>query len=52
MKNIFSFKWRHNVEALSENFEKNIAGFPADVSTLQYTGPVLFIGGAKSDYLK
>lgn len=49
---LFSFKWRANVDALGKNFERNIAGFPSDVDNCKYNGPVLFIGGAKSDYLR
>lgn len=39
------------MEALQENFKKNIAQFPP-VGSLKYEGPVLFVGGTASDYLK
>lgn len=47
-----SYGWRVNVDALHKNFLNNIAKFPADGLKLKFSGPVLFIGGAQSDYLR
>jgi abhydrolase domain-containing protein 11 len=45
------FRWRINLETLDRCFQEGIAQFP-DVSSMQFKGPTLFIGGSKSDYLK
>ncbi|CAG9862624.1 unnamed protein product [Phyllotreta striolata] len=45
-----TFRWRINVPVLLANFN-NLAKFPI-LNDLQYSGPTLFIGGSKSDYLK
>lgn len=42
------FRWRFNLPVLRANFQA-IIGWPAGKS--QYTGPVLFIKGANSDYI-
>jgi len=42
------FRWRFNVKALIANYQQLLAAPP---STGPYTGPVLFIKGADSDYL-
>jgi abhydrolase domain-containing protein 11 len=47
-----SFSWRINLEALERNFIENIAQFPDLTGVKRYDGPVLFIGGERSDYLK
>ncbi|CAH2093732.1 unnamed protein product [Euphydryas editha] len=46
-----SYAWRVNIPALKENFQQNIATFPASLKGLQYAGPTLFIGGSLSDYI-
>lgn len=42
------FRWRFNVKALIANYQQLLAAPP---SKGPYTGPVLFIKGAESDYL-
>ncbi|XP_043278544.1 protein ABHD11-like isoform X2 [Venturia canescens] len=44
-------KWRVNLPVLAEKFSNHIAKFPLKGSE-QYTGPTLFIGGGRSDYIK
>lgn len=46
----FSFGWRFNVKALLENTDY-ILSFP-NVHNSVYKGPVLFIGGGKSDHIQ
>lgn len=46
------FSWRANVEALHQYFKDHISKFPDSLAGKQYNGPVLFIGGSKSDYIK
>lgn len=46
-----SFGWRVNLDALITNY-KDIVNFPKNLTTLQYDGPVLFIKGSRSDYVK
>ncbi|XP_076397169.1 sn-1-specific diacylglycerol lipase ABHD11 isoform X2 [Megachile rotundata] len=48
---IGKFKWRVNLPVLEQNFARHIAVFPS-VGSKAYTGPTLFIGGSKSDYIK
>lgn len=45
------FKWRINLNTLEREFDGNINRFP-DCSRTQFTGPTLFIGGERSDYIK
>ncbi|KAJ3652089.1 hypothetical protein Zmor_018085 [Zophobas morio] len=45
-----SYSWRINIPALMSNFG-DIAKFPA-TGNMTYSGPVLFIGGGKSDYIQ
>ncbi|KAJ8956242.1 hypothetical protein NQ318_014974 [Aromia moschata] len=45
-----SYGWRFNINALLRNFG-NISSFP-EIHNLVYEGPVLFVGGAKSDYIQ
>lgn len=44
------YGWRFNIKALLNNFDE-IASFPI-VHNLTYNGPVLFVGGAKSDHIQ
>ncbi|XP_026289129.1 protein ABHD11-like [Frankliniella occidentalis] len=44
------YTWRINLDALANNFMSRIATFPKITSS--FSGPTLFIGGSKSDYLK
>ncbi|XP_047538256.1 protein ABHD11-like [Vanessa atalanta] len=46
-----SYTWRVNIPSLKDNFQQNIATFPASLKGLQYAGPTLFIGGSLSDYI-
>lgn len=39
-----------NIPALLNNFEKYISTFP-NVSGAKFDGPVLFVGGATSDFI-
>ncbi|XP_023015212.1 sn-1-specific diacylglycerol lipase ABHD11-like isoform X1 [Leptinotarsa decemlineata] len=48
-KNEGSYSWRFNEQALVENFEY-ISTFP-EIYNIKYEGPVLFVGGAKSDHI-
>lgn len=50
-REFFSYMWRINVNALQKNFKDHIMTFPR-FSNMQFTGPVLFIGGGASDYIK
>jgi len=43
--------WRCNLAALDEGMEE-IAGFPAPLLHRHYAGPVRFIAGARSDYIR
>ncbi|KAG5874591.1 hypothetical protein JTB14_001225 [Gonioctena quinquepunctata] len=45
-----SYSWRFNAKALAESFQ-HILTFP-EIYNINYVGPVLFIGGAKSDYIQ
>lgn len=45
-----SFKWRLNISALLANYRKYIGTFPA-VNGAKFDGPVLFVGGEKSDFM-
>ncbi|KAJ8917347.1 hypothetical protein NQ315_002369 [Exocentrus adspersus] len=45
-----SYTWRFNAKALVNNFE-NITTFPETHNTV-FEGPVLFVGGAKSDHIQ
>lgn len=47
-----SFSWRANVNALHQNFNASISQFPESLAGKQYHGPVLFLAGSKSDYIK
>ncbi|XP_071447964.1 sn-1-specific diacylglycerol lipase ABHD11-like isoform X1 [Hetaerina americana] len=48
-----SFRWRVNLEAISENFFSNIAIFPISAPpSISYKGPTLFVCGEKSDYVR
>lgn len=49
---IFSFSWRANVTALHQNFSDHISQFPEILAGKQYNGPVLFLAGSKSDYIR
>ncbi|CAB3219827.1 unnamed protein product [Arctia plantaginis] len=46
-----TFAWKYNLDALANSFNK-IATFPDELKRKQYTGPTLFIGGGKSDYIR
>lgn len=46
-----SFNWRVNLPTLINTFTKNIFNFPKVIES-QFHGPVLFVGGGESDYLK
>ncbi|CAB3256914.1 unnamed protein product [Arctia plantaginis] len=46
-----TFAWKYNLDALANSFNE-IAMFPDELKGKQYTGPTLFIGGGKSDYLR
>lgn len=48
----YSYGWRVNLTALQNSFLTHITQFPPDAVNLKYNGPVLFIGGANSDYLR
>lgn len=45
------FSWRINLATIERDFREGVANFP-DCSRWSYTGPTLFIGGNKSDFLK
>jgi len=45
------FKWRINLEALESNISE-ISSFPTDFPHQQFEGRALFVGGARSDYIK
>lgn len=46
----FSYTWRFNNRILLENFQE-LSAFP-DIYNVSFHGPVLFVGGAKSDYIQ
>lgn len=46
-----SARWRLNLEAI-ERAMPGLAGFPALPPGAAYPGPVLFVGGGRSDYLR
>lgn len=50
--NAGSYTWRVNIPVLKDNFQQNIASFPASLKGLQYCGPTLFVGGSLSDYIR
>jgi esterase len=45
------FVWRANLEALAANMPE-LLGFPPSDDDAAYSGPTLFIAGARSDYVK
>nr|CAH7741059.1 unnamed protein product [Callosobruchus chinensis] len=45
-----SYGWRFNINALLNNFEY-ISAFPI-IHNITYDGPVLFVGGEKSDFIQ
>lgn len=45
------FKWRINLEALENNLSE-VSSFPTDFPNQQFNGRALFIGGARSDYIR
>lgn len=45
------FSWRVNLDVLQDNFSNKLTNFPENALTMQFPGPVLFIGGANSDYI-
>lgn len=45
------FKWRINLEALENNLSE-VSGFPTDFPHQEFKGKTLFVGGAKSDYVR
>ncbi|XP_050300195.1 uncharacterized protein LOC126738800 [Anthonomus grandis grandis] len=45
-----SYTWRFNNKVLLEHFEE-LAAFP-DIHNLSYTGPTMFVGGGKSDFIQ
>ncbi|XP_046386932.1 protein ABHD11-like [Ischnura elegans] len=48
-----NFKWRVNLDAISENFLPNLAVFPVSTPPFEpFKGPTLFVCGAKSDYVR
>lgn len=49
-KKILSYSWRFNIEAIKKNVE-DISSFP-EIHNSIYEGPVLFIGGGKSDHIQ
>ncbi|KAJ6649176.1 Protein ABHD11, partial [Pseudolycoriella hygida] len=46
------FGWRANVSALHQNFKEHIAKFPESLAGKQFAGPVLFLAGSRSDYIR
>lgn len=46
-----SFGWRTNVETLHREFRANISRFPEHFLGKQFDGPMLFLGGAHSDFI-
>jgi hypothetical protein len=44
------FRWRVNLKSIIQNLPHIIGHFP--LKSESYHGPTLFIGGAKSDYIK
>ncbi|XP_050451858.1 protein ABHD11-like isoform X1 [Cataglyphis hispanica] len=45
------YKWRVNLPVLEQAFSSHIAVFP-NIDSKIYANPTLFIGGAKSDYIR
>lgn len=43
--------WMCNVDALLKNFNHILSFIPEHLKNIQYTGPVLFIGGRRSDFI-
>lgn len=43
--------WICNIDALLKNFNHIVSFFPAHLQNIQYNGPVLFIGGQRSDFI-
>ncbi|XP_026314308.1 protein ABHD11-like [Hyposmocoma kahamanoa] len=43
--------WICNLDALLKNFNHIVSFFPAHLQNIQYNGPVLFIGGQRSDFI-
>lgn len=46
-----SFGWRTNVETLHREFQANISRFPGHLLDKQFGGPMLFLGGSRSDFI-
>ncbi|KAF2894290.1 hypothetical protein ILUMI_11882 [Ignelater luminosus] len=46
-----SYAWRINIPVLLSNFNEHILSFPK-IDGLQFEGPVLFVGGGKSDFIQ
>lgn len=51
VKTEVGFKWRINLEALENNLSE-VSGFPTDFPHQEFYGKTLFVGGAKSDYVR
>lgn len=45
------YEWRINLEALENNISE-VSSFPTDFPHQQFDGRALFVGGAKSDYIR
>lgn len=43
--------WICNLDALLKNFNHIVSLIPEHLPNMQYTGPVLFIGGQRSDFI-
>lgn len=46
-----SFGWRTNVQTLHRQFNEHISRFPVNLLQQQFSGPTLFVGGSKSDFI-
>lgn len=51
MQLVHRYVWRINIPILLKHFE-NIAKFPELHEGFQFDGPVLFVGGSRSDYIQ
>lgn len=51
VKSETGFRWRINLEALENNLPE-VSSFPTDFPHQHFDGKALFVGGARSDYVR
>ncbi|GAB0098925.1 alpha/beta hydrolase domain-containing protein 11 [Sergentomyia squamirostris] len=45
------FQWRFHIDGLLQNVERSIARFPEEMLQKRFSNPIMFIGGADSQYI-